>query len=547
VAPRGRRLGALAALSAGCLALAAACTSGGTTQPSPTAGPPFTLRVLASSELADMLPILDRARQATGVTVKLTYTGTLAGTNTVLSGQADGAYDAIWFASGNYLGLSPGGLAKLDASTPIMSSPVLLGLREPVAQQLGWIGKPVSWAHIADAAAAHEFTFGMTDPSRSNSGFSAIASVAAVLVGQGAALQASQIPAAEPALRGLFGAQVLKRESSGWLADAYVREQATAGEGAPPVDGLIDYESVLLSLNASGKLHQQLALIYPAEGAITANYPLSLLASASAAAKNAYTRLVSYLRTPAVQRQIMQQTRRRPATPGVKLDPVLANHPLTELPFPGTIGVVNDLLDAYNAQLRRPARTVYVLDISGSMAGGRIAGLKAALAYLTGADASSAGQASQFQEREQVIMIPFNTAPDNPQVFDIPAQNPDTVLAQIHAYADTLSAGGGTAIYSALEAAYTMISQEAAADPDWITTIVLLTDGENNQGDDLHAFTAFYDQMPKSIAVVPVFPILFGEAQLAQMQAIATLTGGQVFDARIQPLTLVFAAISGNQ
>jgi Ca-activated chloride channel family protein len=537
----------LAALVAGCLTLAACTSSGGTTQPSPTVGPPFTLRVLASSELADMQPILDQARQATGVTVKLTYTGTLAGTRTVVSGQADGAYDAIWFASGNYLALSPGGLAKVDASSPIMSSPVLLGLREPVAQQLGWVGKPVSWADIAAAAVAHKFTFGMTDPSRSNSGFSAIASVATVLAGQGAALQASQIPAAEPALRGLFGAQVLKRESSGWLADAYVREQATAGEGTTLVDGLIDYESVLLSLNASGKLRQQLALIYPSDGAITASYPLSLLTSASGAAKNAYTRLVSYLRTPAVQRQIMQQTRRRPATPGVKLDPGLGSHPINELPFPGTIGVVNDLLAAYNGQLRRPARTVYVLDTSGSMAGSRLAGLKAALANLTGAEISPAAQDSQFQEREQVIMVPFNTAPGNPRVFNVPAQNPGAVLAQIRAYANTLSAGGWTAIYSALETAYAMIGEQAAADPDRITTIVLLTDGENNLGDDLRAFTAFYHRLPKTIAAVPVFPILFGEAQLAQMQAIATLTGGQVFDARTQPLTPVFAAIRGNE
>jgi Ca-activated chloride channel family protein len=348
-------------LAAACLALAA-CEGGAPARQAP-GGPPYTLRVLASSELTDMDTILAQARQVTGVTVKPFYTGSLAGTQTVLSGHATGRYDAIWFASENYLALSPGGLAKLDASNQIMSSPVILGLRTPVAQRLGWIGKPVSWADIARAAAAHRFTFGMTDPDQSNSGFSALVSVATVAAAEGAALQPNQIPEATSVLRGLAGAQVLQEKSSGKLKDAYLKApyisvQAGCGPGKPTVDGLIEYESVLLWLNASRKLCQPLTLIYPSDGVITASYPLSLLTSAPAAAKNAYTRLVDYLLTPAVQRQIMQQTRRRPATPGVELDPVLRSHPLVKLPFPGTIAVVNDLLAAYNGKLRLPTTSL---------------------------------------------------------------------------------------------------------------------------------------------------------------------------------------------
>ncbi|NEE49597.1 hypothetical protein G3M55_33950, partial [Streptomyces sp. SID8455] len=36
-----------------------------------------TVRVLASSELADMEPLLEEARKATGITVRPTWTGTL--------------------------------------------------------------------------------------------------------------------------------------------------------------------------------------------------------------------------------------------------------------------------------------------------------------------------------------------------------------------------------------------------------------------------------------------------------------------------------------
>src|SRR2546429_894145 len=44
------------------------------------------------------------------------------------------------------------------------------------------------------------------------------------------------------------------------------------------------------------------------------------------------------------------------------------------------------------------------------------------------------------------------------------------------------SAGGGTAIYDTLVLAYKLIGDRAATDPDRITTIVLLTDGENTTG-----------------------------------------------------------------
>jgi Ca-activated chloride channel homolog len=559
---RRRRRAILAVVLAGTLPLtAAACTGGGRSGPQQSlAGPPYTLRVLASSELADMSPILARARRVTDVTVRPTYIGSLAGTQEVLSGQAARRrYDAIWFANDDYLALSRGGPAKIDARHQIMYSPVILGVQTATARRLGWLGKPVSWVDIVRAAAEHKLTFGMTDPALSNSGFSALASVATVVAGQGKALQANEIPAAEPALRAVFGAQVLKANSSGWLEQAYLRAQATTGTGAPAVDGLIDYESVLLSLNASGDLRQRLTLIYPSDGVITASYPFSLLASAPRAAKPAYTRLADYLLSPAVQRQIDRLTRRRPATPGVRPDPYLRRHPIYELPFPGSICVVDDLLAAYYSKARRPARTIYVLDTSGSMAGARIAGLKRALTYLTGvgagngqdctsqADASLGESFAQFQEREQVVVVPFSTAPGAPITFDIPAAKPGAVLARIRAYADSLTARGWTAIYDALETAYSTAARQAATGPPRLTTIVLLTDGENNRGDGLRAFTAFYHRLPPAIRAIPVFPILFGEARLAQMKAIATLTGGEVFDARTQSLTTVIAGIRSNQ
>ena len=138
-ARRTRLRGTALALTGLLLLPVVACTG----RPSPSApsfsGPAYTLKVLASSELADMAPILGQAARATGVTVRLTPTGSLTGAQTVIGGKADATYDAVRFASDNYLEVSPGALAKFDGTTEIMSSPVILGLLTSAAHRLGWI------------------------------------------------------------------------------------------------------------------------------------------------------------------------------------------------------------------------------------------------------------------------------------------------------------------------------------------------------------------------------------------------------------------------
>ena len=171
------------AAAVGALSLAAACS--GACSGSDTKG--GTVRILAGSELADLKPILDQAKKDIGVTVKLDYAGTLAGVQTVLDGSVSRGHDAIWFSSNRYLALHPQAQSRLGPSVKIMSSPVLLGVRASVARRLGWDRTRPTWSAIAAAAAAGKFSYGMTNPVSSNSGFSALVGVAAALSGTGTA------------------------------------------------------------------------------------------------------------------------------------------------------------------------------------------------------------------------------------------------------------------------------------------------------------------------------------------------------------------------
>lgn len=494
------------------------------------AGPAGVLRVLAGSELQDLEPMLEEVRQATGVQVKLTYTGTLDGVERVYTGVAARDTDAIWFSSNRYLELHGDAIDKISTQTKVMSSPVILGVRSAQAAELGWDKRRPTWKEIAEAGASGRFTYGMTNPAASNSGFSALVAAASALADAGTAITGDQVRQVGPQLTAFFKGQAFAAGSSGWLADAF--KQRT------DVSGLINYESVLLSLKAQGV---DITLVHPSDGVVTADYPLTLLAGVPTDVRDRYQRVVDYLRRDDVQRKIVERTNRRPVVAAAAPADRFVG-PLVELPFPVRLDVADALVGAYLNTLRRAPRTLYVLDLSGSMAGDRIEKLKAAMTALTGADTSLSGRFSRFSNREQVLLVPFGTRPNAVQRYEVPAENPEAELNRIRGAVQALKVGGDTAIYDALATAYDEARKLIAADPSRFTTIVLLTDGVRTAGRDLNAFTSTVGN-PK----IPVFPVLFGESVVAEMNEVARVTGGRVFDGRSGSLQEVFKEIRGYQ
>jgi Ca-activated chloride channel family protein len=529
-----RRAYPAALLGVALLLSTAACDDPKPTSEPPPGGPGI-LRVLAGSELADIEPLLGDVRKATGVTVTMRYTGTLDGVEQVNSGEAARASDAIWFSSNRYLELHDGATGRIGTATKVMSSPVVLGVRPAVASALGWDSRRPTWKEIADAGTAGRFSYGMASPSASNSGFSALVALTAGLSGAGTALTEEQVRQVGPQLTAFFKAQALTAGSSGWLADAFRRRN--------DVTALINYESVLMSLRASGV---ELTIVHPSDGVVTADYPLTLLGGGTAAARQSYQKVVDYLRRDDVQRRLATQTYRRPVRAQAAEAGAFPG-PLVELPFPVKLETADALIAAYQNTFRKAPTTLYVLDLSGSMKGDRLDNLKAALLALTGRDTSLSGRFSRFAGREHVTFVPFSSRPAAPQRYEVPAGDAQPELDRIAAAVSAMTANGDTAIYDALAAAYQEAARQIDADPDRFTTIVLLTDGERTAGRDLAGFRSFHSRLSGAARAVPVFPVLFGESAVEEMDEVAVLTGGRTFDARRDPLAAVFKEIRGYQ
>lgn len=518
-----KRIISLVGLMAALLTLLAGCGA-----------PRATLTVLAGSELQNLEPLLPRIEQQTGIRLKMEYTGSLTGAEKLLGGAS---YDLAWFSHGRYLELLGRERNLVVTQEKIMLSPVVLGVKESVARGLGWPANgDVAWQEIAAAAAAGRLRFAMTNPAASNSGFTALIGVATAFTGRGDALRVEDIR--PDALRSFFQGQKLTAGSSGWLAESYVESQDA-------LDGIINYESVLLELNRSGKLREKLTLIYPRDGIITADYPLMLLNKGQRAA---YDRLVTYLRSPDFQGEVMRKTLRRPAVPGVVLAKEIPQRLLIELPFPNTAEVIDVLLTSYLDEQRAPAHAFFVLDVSGSMQGEGLRDLKAALLGLTGLDTSLTGRFARFRGREEVTIITFNGEVHPPRSFridDTDPQGPD--MQRIRDFVAGLEAGGNTAIYAALAEAYRQAATAQAQEPGRYYSIVLMSDGASNAGMNAGQFNDFYRGLSPAARGIRTFTVVFGKADRSTMEQIATTTGGRSFDGTKDPLDFIFKQIRGYQ
>ncbi|MEV7009420.1 VWA domain-containing protein [Streptosporangium sp. NPDC051022] len=489
------------------LGTTAACSAG---EPTPT-----RLSVLASSDLADIRPLLGDLRRETGVELEMDYRGTVQANDALNPGYY--RHDVAWLSSDRYLRLklkASGFEGEQPLSTETMFSPVVIGLRRATAERLRRAAgtSRLSWADIADGAARGLVRFGMADPRTDGEGLAALVGVATAAAGTGGVLRLQDVSCDR--LRGFFSGQTLTAPTSGELVEKFVAAQ----DGA---DGLIGHESALLSLNASGRLREPLEIVYPQDGIVMSDYPILLL---NPDKRDAYDKVVSWLKSAPVQRRIMERTLRRPLDPEVPRDPRLNTPVGNALYFPDQKKVVDKLLDNYDAPGDgTPDHVLFVLDFSTSMKGPRIAALRAAFAGLGGADDSSTGKFVRFHRGEVATVIRFGGHVLGERSFTV---GQDGSMNDLHAFV----AGGGfdnsTAIWSALDHAYRRAAELVTDDPRRRVSIVLMTDGENNAGVDAGAFLR--RRRPSS---VHAYAIRFGDASLSELSRVATATGGRAVDA----------------
>lgn len=195
--------------------------------------------------------------------------------------------------------------------------------------------------------------------------------------------------------------------------------------------------------------------------------------------------------------------------------------------------VIDSALNVYQTALRKPSWTIWVVDYSGSMSGegknGVVKGLNAAL------DPDQAKKSYIEPASGDVnILIPFETEAHRP------VKATGTSTSDLLHEADATDASGGTDIYEGLLSALDELPSESEAS-QYTTAIVLMTDGRSNS-DHQDEFESAYKSRGRDL---PIFSIMFGDADPSQLKSLATLSNAKVFDGRSGDLAAVFRQAKG--
>ena len=492
------------------------------------------IRILSGSENQELEGILKECAKKTGVNLEITYQGSVDIMRTLLQGA--GEYDAVWPASSLWLSLGhTGHLVKHAQSVSL--TPVVFGIRESLAQELGFTQGDVSVRDILQAIREGKMSFCMTSATQSNSGSSAYLGFLYALLGTDElTAQDLESKSLKTDIRELLSGIDRSSGSSDWLKEMFLKGD---------FDAMVNYECLIISANR--QLEQEgretLYAVYPYDGLSIADSPLGYVDHGDDKKEEAFLKVQEYLLSQEAQDDI-QRTGRRTGYEGVKEGNedvfrkdwgIDAERILSPIPVPSA-EVLLEALNLYQTEFRKPSLTVYCLDFSGSMKGKGNEQLVEAMGQIL-IQENAAKNLLLAGEDEVNIIIPFSdTAFDTWIAPDASADSLEGLYREIE---EEISVGG-TDIYQAARVGLELI----AANYDlgrYTPAIILMTDGMSNGSGNFEDFREAYEAVG---ADVPVFSILFGDAKKSELEALAELTNARVFDGR-KDLVGAFRSVKG--
>src|SRR6478672_2556960 len=395
-------------------------------------------------------------------------------------------------------------LAAENAS--VVSTPIVLAMPEPKAKALGWPQEAIGWSDLLNlandprgwASRGHPewgaFKLGKTNPNVSTSGLSATigAFVAATGTSSDLTLDALKEPRVRDFVAGVeksvahygdtaltFLTNLLRADDAGaalgYVSAVAVEEKSIVdyNEGNPTGD--------LETKGRHGEPKVPLVAVYPKEGTLNSDNPFAVLhAPWSDAAKQAGAKdYLAFLREPAQQEMFTDAGfRSYDGRPGkaVSAGEYLREDIGVPTLAPPSPPVLSSVRDAWG-ELRKKARILLVLDVSGSM--GQSAG--AGKTRLELAQAAAVKSLAQLSDADEVGLWVF---PDQQRVYwqHLPIKPLGQQREELSNRIQQLIPSGGTPLYAVTRKASEALRKSASAET--ISAIVVMTDGRNEYPDD---------------------------------------------------------------
>ncbi|HEX8098906.1 MAG TPA: substrate-binding and VWA domain-containing protein [Actinomycetota bacterium] len=497
--------------------------------------------------------------------------------------QTDGPRPDVWSpASSSWVVILRQRLAVRDAPDivpkdlpHIAQTPLVIAMPRPMAEAMGWPRRPIGWSDVLSIAQdpagwgkfGHPewgaFRLGKTNPNFSTSGLNA--TIASFFAATGRSSDLTEADTRDPKViefvKGVESAVVHYGDTTLTFLEN-LQKADDRGQGLAYVSAVTVEEKSVWDYNMGNpsgdpttlgdhpRPRTPLVAVYPKEGTLFSDNPFVVLEAAwvDQAKKAAAADFLRFLQQPAQQQRFQQaafRDFRGRSGPQIQLTNGLqANQPRAVI-SPPPPKVLDQIQRSWN-ELRKRARVLFVIDVSGSM----------------GDSAGEGGESKLDLAKRAAIRSLTEFAPDDDLglwIFssDFPGGKPylqlvpiSPVKPSLDAFRRTISGltpRGGTALYATTRAATQYMRENL--DPERINAVVLLTDGKNEYPPDNNLTGLLQElQSEGEDVAVRVFPIAYGQdADLPTLARIAEAARAAVYDAA-DPASIdkVFTAVISN-
>jgi Ca-activated chloride channel family protein len=490
--------------------------------------------------------------------------------------SVDGPPPAVWSPAASTWGavvnqqlVDRGEEPIVGEGDPFMLTPLVIAMPQPMAEALGWPSTPIGWSDILNLARSAEgwaafghpewgaFKLGKTNPNFSTSGLNALVAQSYAATGKTSGLSAEDL--ARPEVVDFattvesavvhYGDTTLTFLNNWYRADQRGTALTYVSAAAVEEKSVVDYNSgnpdgVLEPGEEPRPPREPLVAIYPREGTLFSDNPLLEIEAdwVSPEQLEGARLFAEFVQPPEVQEQVLEFGF-RPGNPDVAIaDPISADNgvdpdqpqTLLEVPEPS---VMVELLDRWGQQRKR-GRVMLVIDVSGSM--GEPVGdgqNRLDLAKQAAIDALDL-----FAPDDEVALRIFSTdlgGPESDIYIDLADYAPVGGQAEgLRNDIDGLIPTNGTPLYDVTQVSY----DEALTgyDPTKINAVVLLTDGQNDDGnpdDDEQQLDALLQDLEagtegQASRPVRIFTIGYSAAaDQGALERIAEASAGAAYDA----------------
>ena len=406
--------------------------------------------------------------------------------------------------------------SKLSNSKCTSINPVVFAIKKSKAEELGFVGKTIYTQDIVNSISNGKLKFSMPNPTSTNSGASAYLGMLSTLAGNPEVLTEENLnnESLKQELKSLFTGLERSSGSEDFLEELLLKEDYEA---------VVTYESSIINMNekleAMGK--EILYAIYPVDGV------------------SIFLDIQSYLLSNEGQKKLQQEGRRTwyggvsDNTDKTVFNPdwgIDTTKYISPVKYPST-KVIKLALNLYQNELRKPVHVVFCLDYSGSMAGNGEEELKAAMDYIL--TEKAANDFIQFSEKDKIDVIPFSGT-----VGDTWSAVNGTDTSELLRKIQNQEPRGATALYPVAVKALNMLQNEDKN--TYNVSIILMTDGVGNVG----TYNELRQTYLKAKVKIPIYSILFGDASEEQLNNLADLTNGKIFDGK-RDLVKAFKEVRG--